>query len=197
MYTHIFEERRKLENKLNYLLAINALLILIFTQFFKGMLESFTFIYIIPAIFLLFPILILLMNFISAPLRVPWFELGQLLSYVKKDIFYKKWLMEIYNSAYMSFNYLKRQTKVIRLCLLSMGIAICWMIALFFIRFCACDLPVIEKILIIILFIFGMTATIYVLLNNLNDHSVVDSALENNEILNEWLNDRCRNDYSI
>jgi len=74
MYQHLMSGRSALESRLNYFLAIDALLLIAFIQFFQNKVRSLSWEYIVPCILFIIPIILLLANFLARQMRGAWMD---------------------------------------------------------------------------------------------------------------------------
>ncbi|MBU4300245.1 hypothetical protein L6303_00200 [archaeon] len=115
LYIHAFNDRRIVEDKLTYLLAINTLFLLGYTDLFKEKILN-PGIYIIPFLLLFLSAIILFIQFISKQMSVPWFTKEEITDFLDKGVFYTKSLGEIIACENNSYNYMCEKWRILRIC---------------------------------------------------------------------------------
>jgi len=132
MYKHLSDDRLKLEDKLNYLLAINTLIIVGYLQLFSDELKNYAFGHTVPFVFLFFPVLLLFFNLFTRPLKSPWFnEPKHLIASIEEGSTYTAFLAMTYDCANRTWDYQHSRVRLILACLVSTTIALVWLMILY------------------------------------------------------------------
>lgn len=133
LYQHLFETRSKVEERLNFLLAIDTLFLLVFLELFKEHLLMTPLLYI-PFVLLIIPILILFINLISKSMWVPWFTKEEVTQYLDENTFYPKSFETIYACASDTYHYKEEKKKIMRSCFIFTYLAVLSLVVLLLIR---------------------------------------------------------------
>jgi hypothetical protein len=187
MYLHVFEGRSKLENKLNYFLAINTVILLVVLQLLQSRLSEWSLLHIVPVFLLLLPVLLLLANFLSRPLRVPWLEKEPLSQLLDSGEFYPNWIASIFGSAYGSFAYQKRIIRLIKVCLSLVAGALCWLAILFILSLCGAPLAQTERLALLLLMAGACASVVWLLIVNRVEFPHQTKSAEVYGFLAQWL----------
>jgi hypothetical protein len=194
MYQHLMSVRSTLENRLNYFLAIDALLLIGFLQVFQSEVRAMAWEYLVPCFLLIVPILLLLANFLTKQMRDAWMEFHEhennppMLETIEKDEFYLRWIADIYSHAEGSWEYRKRIFKLLRVCLAFVAASLTWLcIALVWTAFyCSASEAAKSVLLSIGSVIVGVI--VYIIPEQLKDFSYRDRTGAIREKLSKWLN---------
>jgi hypothetical protein len=192
MHQQTMENRSKLENRLNYFLAIDALLLLVFLQLFQSEVKSLSLLFVIPCTFLILPILLLLANFFARPLLGPWMDFDDpkksLTEIIDKDEFYIEWIADIYSCTEGSNEYRKRIVKLLRLCVGCVAISLVWLVFLLLNSISCMRLDVCVIAVLFALLVFVIAAITRVLMRNCKEFPYKGRRVEVKRSLEAWLN---------
>lgn len=192
MYQHLTSVRSTLENRLNYFLAIDALLLIGFLQVFQSEVRELAWEYLVPCILLVVPILLLLANFLAKQMRGAWMDFENteepILSTVEKDEFYVRWIADMYSCAEGSWKYRKRIHRLLRVCVAFVAGSLSWLLAvLLWAAFCCSAHDVPKAVLLsVVSVIIGVL--VYVIPERLKDFPYGDRKRDIRGKLNNWLN---------
>lgn len=112
-YTHLNNERKRIEDKLVYLLALNALFIGAYIDFFSETFKDEVYLYM-PLTFLIISIFTLSLHLFSKQQWVPWFDIETLFQSIDKNKFHERGILEIYDLAEHSLQYQEEKRKILR-----------------------------------------------------------------------------------
>lgn len=187
MYQHLYESRQKLEDKLNYFLAIDTLFIIGYLELCGNEVKNLSVIHIVPLVLLSIPVLLLFINFSSPTLRSPWFEKESLISELERGTVYIDWLAAVYDCAYMSFDYMQRRVALLRICLVLAWLAIAFMFLVFCLKLSSQiskDLPA-SLIVILVVTVIGVVG--YAIRRVLSRYTYRSREEEVRGLFTEWL----------
>lgn len=192
MYQHLTSVRSTLENRLNYFLAIDALLLIGFLQVFQLEVRAFAWGYIVPCILLVIPIVLLLSNFLAKQMRGAWMDFEHtpepILQTIERDEFYERWIADMYSCAEGSWKYRKRIHRLLRVCVAFVVGALSWIFAaLLWAAFC-CSAHDISKAVLLSSISVIIGVLVYVIPERLKDFPYGDRKRDIRGKLNNWLN---------
>lgn len=187
MYQHVFEGRTKLENKLNYFLAINTVLLLVVLELTHEQLKAWSLFHIVPVFLLTLPVVLLLVNFIARPLRVPWFEKEPLTGSLGSGEFYANWVATIFGSAYGSFAYQNRIGKLIKVCLALVLSALTWLCILLILNLCESPTTSAERFAVLLMLTVGAGSVVWLMIQNRAEFPHDLRSAEVHAFLSQWI----------
>ncbi|MDF1544903.1 MAG: hypothetical protein P1R58_07355 [bacterium] len=189
MYQHLMSGRSALENRLSYFLAINALLLIGFLQFFQLEVEAMEWEYVVPCIVLIIPIVLLLMNFLARQMRGAWMDFDNhkfdepILETIKKDEFYERWIANMFSHAEGSWKYRKRIHKLLRFCVACILSALTWLLLLLL----CCSAKDATQYLFVIITSATVGILVYAIPEQLKDFPYRDRESRVRSEINKWL----------
>lgn len=184
LYKHVYESRKRIEERIGYLLAITTLFLIGYIEFFKEEIISFE---LISIPFFMFSIsaLILFFSFITKKMWIPWFKKEEITNHIDNNEFYQKSFEEMIVCESDTYNYVTHKDKILKAAYFFDYLAV---ITLIIILFNSINEKIVLKIVISIMIgIIGLFYLCFIFKKNKEGYADHKNSDEIRKFFDDWL----------